>query len=265
MDSFFKDVINDVGIKIAVIGVLAILALFLLVQTISTAQNFGTSANPPTSTITVTGEGNATAVPDTATISFGGTVTASNVADAESQLTNTMKAALTVLKDNGVDSADINTSSYNVSPHYVPPSCPPGIACAVLAPGTSGTSGYDVSETITVKIHDTSKVSAILGGLAKANVTQVTGPDYVVGDPSAVQSQARGKAIQDAQKQAATLASQLGVHLGKVVSFSDNSGGGPRPMMAAEGSVVSSAAVNPAVPVGNNEYTDDVSITYAIN
>jgi len=257
----WKEISQDSAVRIAFIGVLAILALFLFTQTVATVQNFGTSPNPPTSTITVSGEGMATAIPDTATISFGGTVTANTVADAESQLTKTINNALNVVKQNGVASSDITTSSYNVSPHYTPPTCPPGVFCA----NTSSTaSGYDVSETVTVKVHDTSKVSAILGGLARANVTNVTGPDYTVGDPKAVQSQARGLAIQDAQKQAQVLASQLGVHLGKVVSFSDNSTGGPRPM-AAEATLSASSAPNPSVPVGSNQYSDDVSITYAIN
>jgi uncharacterized protein YggE len=205
----------------------------------------------------------ATAVPDTATISFGGTETAADVATAETKLTNTINAALAVVKANGVAASDITTSSYNVSPHYNTPVCAPGVMCPAVV---STASGYDVSETVTVKITDTSKVAAILGGLAKANVSNVNGPDYVVGDPKGVQAQARGLAIQDARKQATVLAQQLGVHLGKVVSFSDSSGGGVIvPMMAKADTTASSAGVpNPSVPVGNNQYTDDVSITYSI-
>lgn len=263
METPFKNTFGDPLVRIAVVGVLAILSLFLLVQTIDGVQNFGTSTNPPTNTITVTGEGTATAIPDTATISFGATATGADVATAEKKVTDTINAALTGVKASGIADSDITTTSYNVSPHYTTPVCPPGILC----PNTSSSqAGYDVTESVQVKVHDTSKVAAILGGLATANVTNVSGPDFVVADPSAAQSQARGQAIQKAQADAQRLASQLGVGLGKVVSFSDSTnGGGIVPTYKAQAMTASSAAVVPTVPVGNNEYTDDVSITYAIH
>lgn len=249
-------------VRIAIVGTLCLLSLYLLVLTISTVQNFGTSANPPTNTITVTGEGTATAIPDTATISFGETATGADVATAEKNVTDTINAALKGVKAAGVPDSDITTTSYNVSPHYNNSVCPPGILC----PNVSSTqSGYDVSETIQVKITDTSKVATILGDLATANVSDVSGPDYVVGDPSAVQSQARGQAIQKARANAQVLAGQLGVGLGKIVSFTDNSGGSTAPRaLFAENAASGAVAPTPSVPVGNNTYTDDVSITYEI-
>ena len=54
----------NVGVRVAVIGVLAILALFLAAETVSTAQHMGRSGNPATDTITVQGEGRATVPPN---------------------------------------------------------------------------------------------------------------------------------------------------------------------------------------------------------
>ena len=263
METPHQHTFNGPMVRIAITGTLAILSLYLLTLTLSGVQNFGTSTTPPADTITVTGEGMATAIPDTATISFGATATGADVATAEKNVTNTINAALTSVKAAGVTSDDITTTSYNVSPHYNSPVCPPGVFC----PSTSSTqSGYDVSENVQVKVKDTSKVSTILAGLATANVSNVSGPDFVVADPSAVQAQARGQAIQKARADAQTLAGQLGVSLGKVVSFSDSTGGnGIQPMFATNGAVSATAAVPPAIPVGNNEYTDNVSITYAIH
>ena len=78
----------------------------------------------------------------------------------------------------------------------------------------------------------------------------------------------RGDAIKDAQAKAAVLAKQLGVHLGKVVSFSEN-GGYPVPMYASyKGGVAMDArvenAVAPSLPTGQNETDVTVSITYEI-
>ena len=263
METPHKHTFNGPMVRIAITGTLAILSLYLLVLTLSGVQNFGISTTPPADTITVTGEGMATAIPDTATISFSATATGADVATAEKNVTDTVNAALASVKAAGVSSTDITTTSYNVSPHYTSSVCPPGIFCPNT---TSAQSGYDVSESVQVKATDTSKVSAILAGLATANVSNVSGPDFVVADPTAVQAQARGQAIQKARADAQTLASQLGVSLGKVVSFSDSSGGnGPQSMFATNGAVSATAAVAPTVPVGNNEYTDNVSITYAIH
>lgn len=261
MEPLWKEIGSMGAVRVAIVGVLSILALFLCVETISVVQNFGTSANPPTNTITVTGQGTATAIPDIANISFGASATAADVATAQTKINDVVKNALAGVKAAGVADADITTTSFNVSPHYVSKVCPPGVMCPNM---DSTVSGYDVSENISVKIRDTSKVSAILADLAKANVSNVSGPDFTVDDTQVVQGQARAQAIQKAQADAQKLASQLGVHLGKIVSFSDNAGGGYPMYKAATSMGVTAEAVAPSVPVGQNTYTDNVSITYEI-
>ncbi len=266
MDPTFKEnfIRGNRPVRIALVATLGMLTLYLLVQTIDGLHNWGHEDTNPPNTITVTGQGTATAIPDTATISFTVTGTANDVATAESQMTTTVNAALAAIKAQGVSSSDVTTTSYNVSPHYSSPVCPPGLFC----PATTGNaSGYDVSESVQVNIHDTTKVAAILAGLASANVTNVTGPDFVVADPTMVQGEARAQAIQKAQADAQLLASQLGVHLGPITDFQDNSNGTnpPTPVFSASSAVAPEAASAPSVPVGNNTYTDNVSITYEIN
>jgi uncharacterized protein len=276
MEPLWKDLSSAAAVRIAVIGVLAILALFLFVETMSVLQSTGSNANPSPNTITVTGEGMATAIPDTATISFGAQSTAADVATAQANVTKTINGALASVKAAGVTSDDITTTSFNVSPHYTTPICPPTpqvalpsgvVSSAIVCNGDSTVSGYDVSENVSVKVTDTSKVATILDGLAKANVTNVSGPDFVVGDPDAVIAQARGEAIQKAQASAQKLASQLGVRLGNIQSYSDNSNGDDtiRPEAFNAAGAMAAVAPMPSVPVGQNTYTEDVSITYEIH
>ena len=54
---------------------------------------------------------------------------------------------------------------------------------------------------------------------------------FTVDNPEAKQAEARQKAIDQAKQKAKTLASQLGVSLGKIQSFSEGGGYEPRPMM----------------------------------
>lgn len=248
-------------VRYAAAVALSVLAIFLLVAAIDGLHNWGHPDTAPTNTITVTGEGTATAIPDTATVSFTASATAADVATAEKNMNTIANNALASVKSAGVSSDDITTTSYNVSPHYVNPVCGPGILCPRP---TSQTSGYDVSESIQVKIHDTTKVPAVLDGLAKANVQNVSGPDFVVADQQSVMQQARAAAIKKAEADAKILASQLGVHLGRVVSFSDNSGSVPQPFLKAAGATADSASTAPTIPTGQNEYNDTVSITYEI-
>jgi uncharacterized protein YggE len=177
-------------------------------------------------------------------------------------MTAIVDAALDSVKGAGISKDDITTTSYNVSPHYVSTPCPMGAYCT----NNSATSGYDVSESVQVKVHDTTKVPAILQGLAKANVQNVSGPQFVVDEPQKVMQEARAAAIKKAQADAKILASQLGVHLGKVVSFTENNGNNtPYPMYAKSAGATDSVAVPPTIPVGQNEYTDTVSVTYEIH
>ena len=95
-------------------------------------------------------------------------------------------------------------------------------------------------------------------------VQNVSGPDFALESPSAGQDAARAKAIADAKAQAQVLASQLGVHLGRIVSFSEGYGGYPVYAMSAGTKSVDSATPAPNLPTGENTYSDTVSITYAI-
>ncbi len=267
MEPWWKEVVRVTApVRIAVIGVLCILALFLLAQTALVMKQTGEYTNPSQNTITVSGEGTATAIPDTATVSFAASATAPDVASAQANVTTVINNALASIKSAGISSSDVTTTSFNVSPHYtnVVAACPPNGLC----PNTNSVvSGYDVSENVTVKIHDTTKVATVLDGLAKAKVSNVSGPEFVVDDTQAVIAEARGKAIAKAQQDAQKLAAQLGVRLGKVVGYTDDASGNSvvQPMMAGAAGVMAAGSSVPNVPVGQNTYTKNISVTYQIH
>jgi uncharacterized protein YggE len=253
-------------VRIAATVALSLLAVWLLVDTIQGISNFIQTNDDSGNTIVVTGEGTATAIPDTASISFGDTVTAPDAATAEGKMTTVINAAISAVEAEGVSKDDISTTDYSVSPHYSEPVCTPGAFCPATAQAAE--SGFDVSEMVEVKVHDITKVSAVLGDLTKAGITNVSGPEYVVGDSQAPMQQARAMAIQKAQADAKVLAAQLGEHLGKMSDFEDNTGGNttsPAPVERAMGAMDATAVPNPSVPVGSNTFTDDVSITYYVH
>jgi len=258
-------VCDNRGVRIASICTLAILALFLLAQTMNTVGNLSRPANPATDTITVQGDGQATLPPDVARVSFTVENTAVAVADAQAATTKQANAALDFVKGQGIAEKDVKTLSYNISPQYSYPNpCPLGAMCPSYG-GTPKITGYQVSETIQVTMRDLTKVGALLGGLGKLSVQNVSGPAFALDDSSAGYDAARADAITKAKTQAKLLAKQLGVRLGKIVNFSESSGNYAYPSYSlGMGATDTKSASSPIVPAGENTYNASVSITYEI-
>ncbi len=265
MNNSFYEILDNGGVRIALTGALAILALFLLAETITIAANFGRPGVPATDTITVQGSGQATLPPDVARVSFTVENTKATVADAQDATTKQANAAIDFVKGQGIADKDVKTLSYNISPQYSYPNpCSPGMMCPAYS-GTPKITGYQVSETVQVTMRDLSGVGAMLGGLGKLGVQNLSGPAFALDDSTAGYDAARADAIAKAKAQADLLAKQLGVRLGKIVNFSESSGNYPTPMYAyGMGGGVSDKAAVPSVPTGENTYNASVSVTYEI-
>ncbi len=253
------------GARIALVGVLAILALFLLAQTINTFGNLGRPTSPATDTVTVQGDGQATLPPDVARVSFIVQNIATTVSDAQAATTKQANAALDFVKGQGVADKDVKTLSYDITPQYAYPNpCPPGALCPSYVSPPKIT-GYQVSETIQVTVHDLTAVGALLSGIGKLEVQNISGPAFALDDPTAGYDAARADAISKARAQAALLAKQLGVRLGKIVNFSEYSGSSyPMYNNLGMGGAETKVVPTPTIPAGENTYNASVSITYEI-
>lgn len=259
------EIFDNGGVRIAVIGVLFILAIFLLAETINITAKMGRSGVPATDTITVQGDGQATMPPDVARISFTVDNVSKTVAQAQDSTTKQTNKAIDFVKEQGVEDKDIKTLSYNISPRYSYPNpCRPGMMCPDYYQESKIT-GYQVSQTIQVTMRDLAKVGDLLEGLGGLEVQSVNGPSFALDDSTAGYAAARADAIGKAKEQAELLADQLGVRLGKIVNFSESSGGYPYPMMyGMGGDTTVSKLETPNIPTGENTYNASVSITYEI-
>ncbi len=215
-----------------------------------------------TNTIAVSGHGEVLAVPDIATFTFSIVSSKATPAAAQADAGAKQNTVSAYLASAGVDKKDIQTSGYSVAPQYEYQQ----ITCIAYPcpPGKQVLQGYEVRQTTTVKVRDTAKAGDLLVGVGSRGATEVSGLSFTFDDPTGVQAQARGKAIDDAKQKAEVLAGQLGVTLVRVVSFSEN-GSNPAPRPYALGMATSeSKAVAPDISVGQNLTTDDVSVTYEI-
>jgi len=259
-----------------------LVALWLLVALFAVAIIYGLDSLryvgtgiAATNTISVTGEGQIYATPDIATFTYSVTATKATVADAQAAATPVSNAITDYLKSQGVSANDIQTSGYDIEPQYEYQNavCPQGTSASVsnsaspiyCPPGKQTLTGYQVSQTTTVKVRDLTKAGDLLAGVGTKGATNVSGLQFTFDDPNKPQDDARNKAIADAKSKADTLAKQLGVDLVRVTSFQESSGGYPRPIEAYATAAGSSAkAPSPEISPGQNQVTDDVTITYEI-
>lgn len=224
------------------------------------------SDNAQPNTITVTGKGEALAKPDIATVSFSVFQESKAIADAQKIVTDKTNKAVDFLKNNGIAEKDIKTTGYNIYPQYdylQAAACTSGFCPS----GKQVLRGYQVTQSIDVKIRDISKAGTILSGLTDAGVNTVSGLTFSIDNQDAINAAARKDAIDDAQSKAKQLAKDLGVRLVRIVSFNENNGGYPVPMYANAkvlGMGAMDSASAPVVPTGENTITSNVTITYEI-
>lgn len=269
MNALFEGVSGE-RLRKAIYATIIVLAVFLGIKAFAELQGLryiGTGIGA-TNVISVSGEGEALAVPDIATFNFTVTSKKPTVAAAQEEATKNINAVTAYLKEQGIADRDIKTTDYSVYPQYdyIQAACTNGYC----PPGRQVLNGYEVRQTTSVKVRDTGKAGDLLTGVGQKGATEVSGLNFTFDDPDAVQKEARQKAIADAKDKADELARELGVRIVRVVSYSENGGGYPAPMYARDayglgGSVANETkAVAPQISIGENKVTSYVSVTYEI-
>lgn len=265
----------------SVLAVTVLLAVFLGVKSLNAIKENSKIGQGiyPTNVINVTGKGEVMAIPDTGSFYFSITEEAKTVNLAQEKASKKTNTIIDALKALGIEEKDIKTTSYNSYPKYqysnsvcpmydsaggvsMPRYCPPGKEVLV---------GYEVNQTITVKIRKTADAGSVLTKVGDLGAANISGLSFVIDDLEKVQDEARDKAIEDAKQKAKILAESLGVKLKRIVSFSENGnypipyggyGMGGMELQATKDATVSS--VPPELPPGENEIVSNVTITYEI-
>lgn len=208
-------------------------------------------------TITVNGYGKVVGTNDIAVTSISHTNTDMDVAKAQLENKKVMDAAFADLKKLGIADKDLQ-SSYSITPSY-----------NYTDDKGRQLVGYEVTSGVTVKIRDLSKISNVLGIAGKYGTNQVGGLSFTIDDPENLKSEARAKALADAQAKALQLSRSLGVRIVAVMSYSEydnNPIPANYPMYKdALMGVGGSAETAPAqIASGSQDVGMNVSITYKI-
>ncbi len=216
---------------------------------VAAAPTTGAGSATDRAAISVQGVGKVTGTPDVMTIVLGVETRAAS-AKAALDENNTLAAqVITVLKDSGVDPADLRTSQLSVSPTYG---------------DKNDISGYQVTNSVTAVLRDIAGAGAVIDAVGQkaGNAARVQQLSFSIADDSALRSSARADAVKQAQVQARQLADAAGVQLGAVRSITESNASLPTPVYAA----AESASVGAAVPVepGTQELSVVVQVVYDI-
>lgn len=249
----------------AVLGVVAIIAL--LAYAYSAIKQVKYMYQGPTS-ISVTGEGEVFAKPDVASFSFTLNAKEADAVAAQNKVTEMMDSVLAYLKEAGVEEKDVKTDYYNLAPWYEYPQhyctmmyCPPQ--------GEPTLKGYEVNQSVTVKVRDIAKAGEILSQVGSKGAQNVSGIQMTVDDTNALKDQARELAIEDAKEKAEALAKSLGVKLVRMNGYWEEQAypydygygmGGGMMMDAA----MESAPKAANLPAGESQITSRVNLSYEI-
>ena len=212
----------------------------------------------PAPTIDVTGQGEAAVAPDMAILSLSVMREAETAREALDQANEAMGEVIEAMRGEGVEGRDLQTSGLSIEPRYVYPE----------RAGEEGPRivGYQVSNTLTVRVRDIERVGEVLDLSVTLGVNQGGSIVLTNDDPAAALEDARTAAVANAKSKAETLAEAAGVRLGRVMSISEQTRGAePRPMAAPQ-MAMRVAAEDASVPIeaGENTYHVHVNVSFEI-
>jgi uncharacterized protein len=233
--------------------------------------------------VIVSGVGKAHAKPNIARTTIEVEARAATAEQAIADVNTRMAQVIAAVKQAGVASADVRTSNlslnfervYEEPPRPIespapavapappgkvkPASAPAEAPVAVVAPPPQLPRGfYNASNTVEVTIRKLEDAGKVISAATGAGANQLFGIRFELEDTSALQAEARKKAVADARARAERLAQLTGVKLGPAISINEQEGNyvpsGPIMPMSMKAAMADSA------PVEGGEITISTSV-----
>ena len=181
-----------------------------------TIQNSGTTSGKIQNSISVSGEGKITTVPDLVKIDAGVSEIADTTKEAQDKANDKLDTIISILAKNDVPERNIKTSNLSFFPEYD-------------WKGEDGRKlvGQRVRQTLTIKIpeidENPERVTDILDALGSINGLVLNSVNFDIEDKKDLFSEAREKAFEKAHQKAKELAKFGDVELGKPITISEAS------------------------------------------
>ena len=204
-------------------------------------------------TISVSGSGRASTVPDVADVRLGVVVTRRTVAEARTAAAETATSILAALNALDVKRADVRTASLIVQPEYD------------YKDGVQQLRGQSVNHQYLVTVRDLEKLGRVIDDGLAAGATTLDGVSFRTADPGPANAAARVAAFQDARGRADALANEADVVLGPVVSIAETDRvAGPRPFAMGKVGLMAADAAPTPIEAGENEVVVGLTVVFSI-
>ena len=198
--------------KIRSIAMAASAFMVLTAGFIASPTNYAEAAQEQSvPTLSVDGEGTASAVPDMATVAIGVTSHAASVAKAQNDNTWSSNQINNAVRALGIAAKDIQTNNYSVNPTY-----------RSEQGHYNEIDGYTVNNTIVVKVRDIKQTGKVIDAALGAGANEINSLNFTASDTEAVRQEALINAIKDARSKADAIAKGLGMHITGVQNVSAN-------------------------------------------
>lgn len=194
-------------------------------------------------TITVSGNGTVTSVPDRAELGFSVETRGKSAAATLAQNSAAASKVIAALRDAGVAADDIQTSQVSLSPQTTQD----GLTIV----------GYTASNSVSVR-SAIAQAGKLIDTAVAAGADSVSGPSLSLSDQAGLYRDALKKAVADAKLKAQALADSAGLTLGGAVSITEGSAAPPVPMAMGK----ADSAGTPIQP-GTQDVQATVTVTYA--
>ncbi|GAA1546081.1 SIMPL domain-containing protein [Streptomyces albidochromogenes] len=198
-------------------------------------------------TVSVSGEGRATAAPDMAVLAVAVEATEPTAKRALAAQTVAAEAVLAAVRRQGIADRDVQTESLSLNPVY-----------QHTDRAASKLTGYQAGQAFSIRIRDLARTGAVVEAVTAAagDAVRINGVTFDVADPSALRARAREAAHADARTKAEQYARLSGRGLGRLVSVTETGSGTHRPV-----EVPGAAFEAGKVPVAPGEIRDEVAVT----
>lgn len=203
----------------SLIFISGVLFIFLITLVVSAALDINNQLKQTENTITVTATGEVYAKPDLAIVTFSTINEAQTVSEALSANTKKMNAVIAAVKEQGVEAKDLKTTNFNIYPRYEWYD----ERSYIYPQGERVLVGYEVNQSLEVKIRDLDKVGDIIQEATDAGANEVSNLQFTIDNQDEFKKQAREEAINEAKTKAKELASELGIKLIRISNFSESS------------------------------------------
>ena len=229
----------------------------LLLSVLACSACSGAFADPPVSSIRVTGNAKVTVQPDRVQIDIGVSTRAPHSQDAAAQNARQVEAVLAAIRSATGNAAVLKTIGYTLSPVYE--------SHAPSSAGDGRIVAYTAANIVQVTLDDLARIGSVIDSATQAGANQVQGIEFTLRDEALPRAAALRAAAGKARAEAEVLAQALNLKVVRVLSVDDQSQRFAPLFKRAMAGAVASAAVATPVEGGTLDVTADVTLTVEVS